>query len=62
VTVARPVHCLSCGARVSRYAARCPRCGAAQAHKRLGSSVGLAVMLALLLGGLLWWGLIGGGR
>lgn len=58
--MARAAHCLGCGASLSRYAARCPRCGAAQAHKRMGSSVGLAVLLALLLGGLLWWALTGG--
>ncbi|HSH42841.1 MAG TPA: hypothetical protein VK973_12025 [Arenicellales bacterium] len=52
-------HCLSCGQPLSRYAAKCPRCGAPQPHKRIGSTVGLVLMLVLLAGVVLW-ALLGG--
>ncbi len=52
--MARPVRCLSCGQPLSRYASRCPRCGAPQPHKRLGSTVGLGLMLALLMAMVIW--------
>lgn len=48
------VPCVSCGQPVSRYASRCPRCGAPQPHKRIGSSVGLAGLLLLLVVVLVW--------
>lgn len=48
------VHCLSCGQPLSRYASRCPRCNTPQPHKRLGSTVGLGLMLALLAAVVIW--------
>lgn len=50
----RGVACLACGHKLSRYSATCPNCGTPQPHKRLGSTVGLGAMLALLLGLLLY--------
>lgn len=52
--MARTVRCMSCGHKLSRYAARCPNCGAAQPHKRMGSTLGLGLMLVLLALALLW--------
>lgn len=52
--MARRAHCPSCGQPLSRYATRSPRCGAPQPHKRIGSSVGLGLMLALLAAALVW--------
>jgi uncharacterized paraquat-inducible protein A len=52
--VAGQARCLSCGQPLSRYTARCPRCGAPQPHKRLGSTVGLGLMLALLAAVVIW--------
>lgn len=46
--------CVNCGHPISRYAATCPRCGAPQPHKRMGSTVGLALLLAILVGALAW--------
>ena len=46
--------CLACGAEISRYAATCPRCRAPQPQKRAGSTVGLAILLALLALAALW--------
>jgi uncharacterized paraquat-inducible protein A len=48
--VTRGAACLACGRPLDRHAATCPRCGAAQPHKRLGGTVGLGVMLAALVG------------
>lgn len=47
-------HCLSCGQALSRYAAKCPRCGAPQPHKRVGSTIGLALLLLILAVTLIW--------
>lgn len=47
-------HCMNCGQPISRYARTCPRCGAPQPHKRIGSSVGLVGMLLLLAIVILW--------
>jgi hypothetical protein len=57
--MAGQIRCLSCGHPLSRYAASCPRCGAPQPHKRLGSTVGLGLLLALLAAVVIW-ALIGG--
>lgn len=50
----RGVSCLACGQALSRYTATCPNCGTPQPHKRMGSSIGLGVMLVLLLALLLY--------
>jgi len=52
--MAGKARCLACGRPVSRYAARCPHCGAAQPQKRVGSTIGLAVTLFLLILALAW--------
>jgi uncharacterized paraquat-inducible protein A len=57
--MAGQIRCPSCGHPLSRHAASCPRCGAPQPHKRLGSTVGLAILLALLAAGVIWT-LLGG--
>jgi hypothetical protein len=46
--------CVNCGQPISRYAATCPRWGAPQPHKRMGSTIGLALMLVVLAGALVW--------
>lgn len=56
--MAAGAHCLSCGQPLSRYASKCPRCGAPQPHKRIGSTIGLGLML-LILAAILVWSLIG---
>lgn len=56
----RGIGCLACGRPISRYSARCQHCGAAQPHKRLGSTMGLIGVLALLVLALLW-AILGGG-
>lgn len=56
--MAAGAHCLSCGRSLSRYALKCPRCGAPQPHKRIGSTIGLGLML-LILAAILVWSLIG---
>lgn len=58
--MASQAHCLSCGQPLSRYAAHCPRCGAPQPQKRIGSTIGLGLML-LALAALLLWVVIGDG-
>lgn len=56
----RGVSCLACGHPLSRYTATCPNCGTPQPHKRMGSSVGLGVMLVLLLA-LVFYSVLAGG-
>lgn len=56
--MAAGAHCLSCGQPLSRYASKCPRCGVPQPHKRIGSTIGLGLML-LILAAILVWSLIG---
>ncbi len=56
--MAAGTHCLSCGQALSRYASKCPRCGAPQPHKRIGSTIGLGLML-LILAAIWVWSLIG---
>ncbi len=52
-------HCLTCGQPLSRYSTTCPRCGAPQPHKRMGSTLGI---LVLIVGVLAWlaWGFLSG--
>ncbi|HLS68915.1 MAG TPA: hypothetical protein VK035_06190 [Kiloniellales bacterium] len=45
----RRLRCLSCGAPIGRYRASCPTCGAAQPQKRIGSTIGLLVLILGLL-------------
>lgn len=56
--MAAGAHCLSCGQPLGRYASKCPRCGAPQPHKRIGSTIGLGLML-LILAAILVWSLFG---
>lgn len=42
------MRCLSCGAPLGGSHLICPRCGAVQPQKRLGSTLGLAVLIAVL--------------
>jgi uncharacterized OB-fold protein len=45
----RGTRCLACGHPLSRYTATCPKCGTPQPHKRLGSSIGLGVLIVVLI-------------
>lgn len=56
----RQVRCLACGHPLSRYASRCPKCGTPQPHKRMGSTLGLGLMLVLLFA-VIVWAVLGGG-
>lgn len=49
--MAPAIRCLGCGAPIGRYRATCPRCGMTQPHKRMGSTIGLAILVA----GLVLW-------
>jgi hypothetical protein len=42
------VPCLVCRRRISRYTDTCPHCRAPQPAKRLGSSLGLGILVLLL--------------
>ena len=42
-------HCLACGKPLSRYTLTCPRCGTSQPHKRLGSTLGLGLLIVGLI-------------
>ena len=44
----RKVSCIACGHALSRHTATCPNCGTPQPHKRLGSSLGLGLLIVLL--------------
>jgi hypothetical protein len=59
------VFCRGCGKQLHETARHCPHCGAVQKVKGQGKSKSVAVILALLLGGLgihrfylgQWWGI-----
>ena len=55
----RGVSCVACRHPLSRYTATCPNCGTPQPHKRLGSSLGLGLLLVLLLALILYSALAG---
>jgi hypothetical protein len=52
--VARQTRCLACGAPVGRYRATYPVCGAVQPQKRIGSTIGLGVLIVGLLIFTIW--------
>jgi predicted amidophosphoribosyltransferase len=45
----RGTRCLACGQPLSRYTATCPKCRTPQPHKRLGSSIGLGLLIVVLI-------------
>ncbi len=42
-------HCLICGAKISRSATYCKSCGTVQPQRRLGGTIGLAVLVGALI-------------